>query len=338
MRAIASFLGGRRMANWTDVPVVVTGGAGFLGSVLSDDLRAAGAQVFAPRQRDYDLTDSPAVGRLYADAQPEVLFHLAAAVGGIGANRTNPGRFFYENMAMGLHVVEGARRYGRLKKLIIIGTTCSYPGDAPIPLHEDDLWSGYPEPTNAPYGIAKRSLLVMAQAYRAQYGLRAIYLIPANLYGPGDNFDPETSHVIPALIRKCVEAVEEGREEIVAWGDGTPTREFLHVRDCARGLMLAAEGYDHPDPVNLGGGQEISIRELLVLIAELTGFGGRVVWDISLPGGQRRRRLDPSRAKEHFGFVPQVPLVEGLRETIEWYRVHRGALVTGARLPRERSG
>lgn len=321
------------MDNWRGRRVVVTGGAGFLGSVLVGRLRAAGAEVFVPQHADYDLTDPVASARLFADARPRKMFHLAATVGGIGANRASPGQFFYENMAMGLNVVEGARRYGQLEKLVIVGTTCSYPGEAPVPIREADLWSGYPEPTNAPYGIAKRALLVMAQAYRAQYGLNAIYLIPANLYGPGDDFDPETSHVIPALIRKCVEAVDEGRDEIVAWGDGNPTREFLHVRDAARGLVLAAERYEDADPANLGTGEEISIRELLEKIAGLTGFRGRIVWDASKPGGQRRRRLEVSRAKEAFGFVAEVPLAEGLRETIEWYRT---SLRTPTRAPEPR--
>lgn len=315
---------------WQDRQVVVTGGAGFLGSVLTDLLRAAGARVFVPRRRDCDLTDPRACERVLTEVRPQVVFHLAAAVGGIGANRADPGRFFYENMAMGLHLVEAARRYGGLEKLVMAGTTCAYPADTPLPMREDDLWSGYPEPTNAPYGVAKRALLVMVQAYRAQYGLNAIYLIPANLYGPGDNFDLETSHVIPALVRKCVEAVAGDAPEIVAWGDGTPTREFLHVRDAARGLILAAERYDGSDPVNLGTGVEISIRDLLRQIAELSGYGGRIVWDTAQPGGQRRRRLDVSRAKEAFGFEAQVPLVEGLQETIAWYRVQRGARAPAA--------
>ena len=318
------------MTSWQGRRAAVTGGAGFLGSVLVDRLRAAGCEVFVPHRADYDLTDPAAPARLFADARPQVVFHLAARVGGIGANRANPGGFFYENMAMGLNIVEQARRYGQLKKLVIVGTTCSYPGDAPIPLTEADLWSGYPEPTNAPYGIAKRALLVMVQAYRTQYGLNAIYLIPANLYGPGDSFDPETSHVIPALIRKCVDAVEDGRDEIVAWGDGTPTREFLHVRDAARGLMLAAERYEGPDPMNLGTGEEISIRDLLTQIAALAGFRGRIVWDTAQPGGQRRRRLDVSRARGTMGFEAEVPLVDGLRETIEWYRARRAAPASSA--------
>ena len=323
-RSPGAYGGDPGAGGWQGVPTVVTGGGGFLGSVLVERLRQAGAQVFVPRRGDYDLTDDAAVSRLYADASPAVLFHLAARVGGIGANRANPGRFFYENMAMGLHVVEQARRYGRLRKLIVVGTTCSYPGEAPVPLREDDLWNGYPEPTNAPYGVAKRALLVMAQAYRQQYGLNAIYLIPANLYGPGDHFDPESSHVIPALIKKCVDAVDDGADEIVAWGDGSPTREFLYVTDAARGITLAAERYHDLAPVNLGTGQEISIRELLTLIADLTGFQGRVVWDMSRPGGQRRRRLDTSRAREAFDFTAAVSLTEGLHRTIEWYRVSRG--------------
>lgn len=322
---------------WPDLPVVVTGGAGFLGSVLVGHLCAAGASVFVPRSREYDLTQEAGAVRLFADASPAVVFHLAAAVGGIGANRANPGRFFYANMAMGLNIIEQSRRYGRLQKLIVIGTTCAYPGDAPVPLREADLWSGYPEPTNAPYGVAKRALLVMAQAYREQYGLNTVYVIPANLYGPGDNFDPETSHVIPALIKKCVDAVEQGAEEITAWGDGSPTREFLYVDDAARGIRLAAERYDGPEPINLGTGQEISIRDLLTLIADLTGFRGRIVWDHAMPGGQRRRRLDISRAAARLDFRAQVPLVDGLKATIEWYQSRRDVTPTETGPPLERS-
>jgi len=322
--------------DWTDLPVVVTGGAGFLGSVLVDRLRRASAKVVAPRRRDYDLTNMDAATRLLADTSPAVVFHLAAAVGGIGANRANPGRFFYENMAMGLNVVEAARRYGQLQKLVIVGTTCAYPGEASVPLREADLWDGYPEPTNAPYGVAKRALLVMAQGYRQQYGLHAVYLILANLYGPGDNFDPETSHVIPALIKKCVDAVEQGAGEVTAWGDGSPTREFLYVDDAARGIVLAAERYDSPEPINLGTGEEISIRELLTLIADLTGFRGRIVWDRAMPGGQRRRRLDTSLATTVLDFRAQVPLAGGLRETIERYRQRRITQIEAPR-PLDRS-
>jgi GDP-L-fucose synthase len=314
------------MASWRGVPVVVTGGAGFLGSVLADSLRRDGAQVFVPRKRDYDLTDPAAAARLFEDAAPRIVFHLAAAVGGIEVNRAHPGRFFYENMAMGSNVIEQARRYGRLHKLIIVGTTCSYPGDAPIPLREEDLWLGYPESTNAPYGIAKRALLVMAQAYRDQYGLNAIYVIPANLYGPGDNFDLQTAHVIPALIRKCVDAVESGTPEITAWGDGSPTREFLYVDDAARGIRLAAERYESAEPVNLGTGEEIAIRDLLALIADLCGYRGRVRWDTSRPGGQRRRRLDLTRVRAALGFEAETALVDGLRQTIAWYRAQRPAI------------
>jgi GDP-L-fucose synthase len=289
----------------------------------------AGADVFASRRRDYDLLDAAACARMYAEARPQMVFHLAAAVGGIGANRASPGRFFYDNMLMGVHVVEAARSAG-VEKLVILGTTCAYPGETPLPMREADLWRGYPEPTNAPYGVAKRALLVMAQAYRAQYGMNVIYLIPANLYGSGDNFDLASAHVIPALIRKCVEAGARGDAEIVAWGDGSPTREFLHVRDAVRGLTLAAERYDGAEPVNLGSGREISIRDLTTAIADLTGFRGRIAWDTSKPGGQRRRQLDVGRAKAAFGFEAEVPLVDGLRETIAWYRAHAVAVAERA--------
>ncbi|MDQ7857867.1 MAG: GDP-L-fucose synthase [Armatimonadota bacterium] len=321
------------MSSWRGRRVTVTGGAGFLGSVLVERLRAAGAAVAVARRRDYDLTEREAALRLFEASRPDVLFHLAAAVGGIGANQAEPGRFFHDNMAMGLHVVEAARRYGRLQTLVLVGTTCAYPGSAPVPMREDALWDGFPEPTNAPYGVAKRALLVMAQAYRAQYGLNAIYLIPANLYGPGDNFDLETSHVIPALVRKCVDAVAEGQDEVQAWGDGAPTREFLHVRDAARGLMLAAERYGGAEPVNLGTGHEVSIRDLAETIAALAGFRGRITWDASRPGGQRRRRLDTTRARQAFGFEAEIALPDGLREVVDWYRAHRGV---AARAPERR--
>jgi len=301
--------------------IVVTGGAGFLGSFVVEKLREHGAEnVVVPRRRDYDLTRREAAALLYADAQPDILFHLAATVGGIGANRANPGRFFYENMAMGLHIIDEGHRYGGLAKMIIVGTTCSYPKHTPTPFRETDLWNGYPEETNAPYGIAKKALLVQAQAYRQQFGLNAIYLIPVNLYGPGDNFDPESSHVIPALIRKCVEAVERGAAEVVCWGDGTPSREFLYVEDCARGLVAAGERYDGPEPVNLGSGREIRMTELAALIANLTGFNGRLCWDTRFPNGQPQRCLDAERAERAFGFRATTPLRDGLRLTIDWYQ------------------
>jgi GDP-L-fucose synthase len=304
--------------------ICVTGGAGFLGSHLVRALGQRGCrEIFVPRRRDYDLTRAEAIERLFDDARPQVLFHLAAVVGGIGANRANPGRFFYENAVMGIQLIEAARRRG-LEKLVVTGTICSYPKFAPAPFREENLWDGYPEETNAPYGIAKKALLVQCQAYRSQYGLNAIYLMPVNLYGPGDNFDLETSHVIPALIRKCLEARRRGEDQVVLWGDGTPTREFLYVEDAAEGLVLAAERYDGAEPVNLGSGREISIRELAELIARLCEFRGRIVWDTSKPNGQPRRLLDTSRAERWFGFRARVELEEGLRRTIVWYRRRTG--------------
>jgi GDP-L-fucose synthase len=271
-----------------------------------------------PRRRDYDLTTAAGVERLMADARPQVLFHLAAVVGGIGANRANPGRFFYENAVMGVQVIEAARRRA-VEKTIVAGTICSYPKHTPAPFREDDLWNGYPEETNAPYGVAKKALLVQCQAYRQQYGMNAIFLMPVNLYGPRDNFDLETSHVIPALIRKFLEARRNGAGEVTCWGDGTPTREFLFVRDAAEGLALAAERYDGADPVNLGSGEEIAIRDLAALVARECGYEGRIAWDASRPNGQPRRRLDITRAWERFGFRAQTRLADGLRETIAWY-------------------
>jgi GDP-L-fucose synthase len=303
---------------------MVTGGAGFLGRPLCARLKARGAaSVFVPRSADFDLTDPRDVTRAFDAAAPETVIHLAAEVGGIGANRDNPGRFFYANMAMGLHLVEEARRRD-VAKFVLTGTVCAYPKLTPVPFSEDRLWDGYPEETNAPYGVAKKALLVMLQAYREQYGLNGIYLLPVNLYGPGDNFDARTSHVIPALIRRCEEARLAGAESITCWGTGRASREFLHVEDCAEAIALAAERYDDPEPVNIGAGQEITIRELTERIAALTGFEGTLRWDHSQPDGQPRRRLDTSRARERFGFVASTSLEDGLRDTIAWHRREMG--------------
>jgi Nucleoside-diphosphate-sugar epimerases len=309
------------------VRVLVTGGGGFLGSHLVERLREQGLDPFVARRRDYDLTVAADAERLYADAQPELVFHLAAEVGGIGANRANPGRYWYANLMMGAHVLEQSRLHG-VAKTVLLGTVCAYPKFAPVPFREDDLWNGYPEETNAPYGVAKKALLVGAQSYRDQYGTNAIYLLPVNLYGPRDNFDLETSHVIPALIRKMIDAQERGEHEIVLWGDGSPTREFLYVDDCAAGILLAASGYDDADPVNLGTGEEIAIRDLAELIGELSGFEGEIVWDTTKPNGQPRRKLDVTRAEERFGFRAQVGLREGLAQTIAWYREHAASALT----------
>ncbi len=298
---------------------LVTGGAGFLGSFLVEELRARGAtDIIVPRSRDYDLVDRQACHRLIAEARPDLVFHLAARVGGIGANRDNPGRFMFENAMMGLHVFEECRLAG-VKKLVATGTICAYPKFAPLPFREEDLWNGYPEETNAPYGIAKKMMLILSQGYREQYGMNSIVLFPVNLYGPRDNFDPRSSHVIPALVRKCVEAREAGRDEIVLWGDGSPTREFLYAGDAALGLVMAAASYDASEPVNLGTGQEISILDLATLIAEKTGFCGRLRWDTSQPNGQPRRRLDVSRARERFGFEAKTSFADGLRATIDYF-------------------
>ena len=298
---------------------MVTGGAGFLGRRVCALLEERGARVSVPRSADFDLTEADAVARAFDSFEPEVVVHLAAEVGGIGANRANPGRYFYANMAMGIHLIEEARRRG-LRKFVQIGTVCSYPKVAPMPFNEEDIWQGYPEPTNAPYGIAKRSLLTMLRAYREQYGLEGIYLMPVNLYGPRDNFHPEYSHVVPALIRKCEEARLAGSPVVECWGTGQPTREFLYVDDCARAIVLALERYDGPEPVNLGAGREVSIRELTELVARLTGFEGKLSWDTTKPDGQPRRLFDTRRARELFGFEATTPLEEGLRRTIEWYR------------------
>jgi GDP-L-fucose synthase len=297
--------------------VLVTGGGGFLGSHLVERLERDGHDVFVPRRRDYDLTHEGDTAALFNDARPELVFHLAAEVGGIGANRASPGRYWYANTIMGAHVLEQARR-AKVDKLVLAGTVCAYPKFAPIPFSEDDLWDGYPEETNAPYGVAKKSILVGAQGYRDQYGLNAIFLLPANLYGPRDNFHPTDAHVIADLIRK----MSERTDEVVLWGDGSPTREFLYVEDCVEGFVLAAERYDGPEPVNLGAGKEISIRDLAELIAEVIGFEGQITWDTSMPNGQPRRSIDATRARELFGFEARTPLREGLERTIAWYREH----------------
>lgn len=309
---------------WRDRRICVTGGAGFLGSFIIEQLVATGARrenIFVPLIQDYDLTREADVARMYDAARPDLVIHLAAEVGGIGANRARPGRFFYANMAMGLHLIEHARQRG-VAKFVQVGTICAYPKFTPVPFREDDLWNGYPEETNAPYGIAKKALLVMCQAYRAQYGLNAIYLLPVNLYGPRDNFDLHTSHVIPAMIRKFWEAQERGASEVVLWGDGSPTREFLYVEDAALGIVTAAARYDGTEPVNLGNGREIRIKDLADIIAREIGFTGRIVWDTTQPNGQPRRCLDVTRAREQFGFEAKTPFEEGLRRTIAWYRDH----------------
>lgn len=310
------------MSWWAGKRVAVTGGAGFLGGFVVEGLARRGVAPFVVRSREYDLVTLEGVRRMYDDARPDVVIHLAAVVGGIGANRESPGRFFHDNLMMGVQLIEEARRRG-LAKFVQVGTVCAYPKHCPVPFREDDLWSGYPEETNAPYGVAKKALLVQLQAYRQQYGLAGIFLLPVNLYGPRDHFDPRVSHVIPALIKKVVDAQESGAEEITCWGDGTPTREFIHAEDAAEGILLATERYDHADPVNLGSGEEVSIAELVRQVCQACGWSGRVRWDTSQPNGQPRRRLDTTRALERFGFAARKPFREGLAETVAWYREAR---------------
>ena len=309
--------------DWAQKRICVTGGAGFLGTHLIRDLKARGAQdIFIPTLEEYDLVEKDSIQRMLSDAKPDVIIHLAAHVGGIGANREQPAEFFYDNLMMGVQLLHEAYLAG-VEKFVAIGTVCAYPKFTPVPFSEDDLWIGYPEETNAPYGLAKKMLLVQSQAYRDQYGYNSIFLLPVNLYGPGDNFNPRSSHVIPALIRKCVEAREQGADHIVVWGDGSPTREFIYVKDAARGIALATERYNQSDPVNIGSGFEISIKDLVEKIARMTGFEGELVWDTSKPNGQPRRALDISRAKDYFGFEAHTDFEEGLRETIDWYLQHR---------------
>ncbi len=309
--------------DWKLKKVIVTGGAGFLGRVVVDKLRARGcSDVFIPRKAEYDLTKVDHVLRLYDSFRPDTVIHLAAIVGGIGANRENPGSFFFDNAIMGIQLMEYARRYD-VAKFVALGTICAYPKFAQIPFKEDAIWDGYPEETNAPYGLAKKMMLVQAQAYRQQYGYNAIYLLPVNLYGPADNFDPNSSHVIPALIKKCFDALDRGEKEIVVWGDGSPTREFLYVDDAAEGIILAAEKYNGSEPVNLGSGTEITIKSLVSIIAGHVGFNGKIIWDTTKPNGQPRRCLDVTRAEKEFGFRAKVTFNEGLKRTIAWYRENR---------------
>jgi nucleoside-diphosphate-sugar epimerase len=308
------------MSWWADKRVCVTGGAGFLGSFLVEQLRERDPlDIFVPEIAEYDLRERDAIVRMYEDSNASVVIHLAASVGGIGANRLNPGRFFYDNAIMGIQLIEQARLHG-VEKFVAIGTVCAYPKFTPVPFREENLWDGYPEETNAPYGLAKKMLLVQSQAYREQYGFDSIFLLPVNLYGPRDDFNLDSSHVIPAIIRKCIEAKTRGETTLTAWGTGSPTREFLYVEDAARGILMATELYDKPDPVNLGSGFEISIRDLVNLIVELTGFEGKVQWDASQPDGQPRRKLDTSRAEREFGFVARTDFREGLQKTIQWCR------------------
>lgn len=313
---------------WDDRTVMVTGGAGFLGSHLIEQLeeRSDTVKIFVPRSSDYDLREKSDIERAFENSAADTVIHLAATVGGIGANRENPGRYFYDNAIMGIELLEQARQYG-VEKFTILGTICAYPEDTPVPFSEDDLYDGYPEKTNAPYGIAKKALHTQSWAYREQYDFNSIYLLPVNLYGPRDDFDLETSHVVPAIIRKCIEARERGESSITAWGTGEPTREFLYVKDAAEGILDATEGYDSSEPVNLGSGEEISIKALIELIAKLTGFNGEIEWDSSKPDGQPRRKLDTSRAEDRFGWSASTEFRKGLRETIDWFEQNRERIV-----------
>ena len=308
------------MSSLANKSIMLTGGAGFLGSFVAKKLKSRGCKhVFIPKEQEFNLVEGPEIKRAFKVSSPDIVIHLAAKVGGIGANRANPGKFFYDNLMMGVQLMEEARLAG-VEKFVAIGTICAYPKFAPVPFREETLWDGYPEGTNAPYGLAKKMLLVQSQAYRQQYGFNSVFLLPVNLYGPGDNFNPESSHVIPALIKKCVEAVKKGESEIAVWGSGSATREFLYVEDCAEAIILAAEKYNLSEPVNIGAGFEISIKDLTTLIAGLTGFNGRLVWDTSKPDGQPRRMLDTSRAEKEFGFKAGTGFEEGLKRTIEWYK------------------
>ena len=305
--------------DWRAQRVIVTGGAGFLGSFVVEALKTRGCNtIVTPRSKQYDLRDRHAIARLLKDAQPTMVLHLAAVVGGIGANREHPGKFFYDNAIMGIELIEQSRQF-QIPKLVVVGTICAYPKFTPVPFKEEDLWNGYPEETNAPYGIAKKALRVQCQSYRQEYGLNAIFLLPVNLYGPRDNFDPASSHVIPALIKKCVDARQRGDKFIECWGTGSPTREFIYVEDATEGIVRAAESYNKPEPVNIGSGMEISIRDLVHLIAKLTGFKGEIRWDPTQPDGQPRRCLDVTKAEHEFGFRAKTPFEVGLRKTIEWY-------------------
>ncbi len=311
------------MGFWKNKNVTVTGGSGFLGSYVVKKLEERRCRnIFVPRSKDYDLVYYQACEKIYEDSRPDIVIHLAARVGGIGANRENPGKFFYENLMMGVQMMDLGRRRG-IEKFVAIGTICAYPKFTPVPFKEEDLWNGYPEETNAPYGLAKKMLLVQSQAYRQQYGFNAIYLLPVNLYGPGDNFDPKSSHVIPALIKKCVDAIANESKEITVWGTGKPTREFLYAEDAAEGILLASERYNRPDPVNLGAGFEISIKDLVSLIAKLTDFKGRILWDHSMPDGQPKRMLDTAKAEKEFGFKAKTDFEEGLKKTVDWYLTNK---------------